>query len=531
MAAAADAVVIGSGPNGLVAANLLADAGWDVVVLETAPTPGGAVRTGTLTVPGFRNDLCSAFYPLAGGPAPLARLHLEEYGLRWRHAPAVVAHLAPDLPPAVLYRDVAATAESVRRHAAGDGERWRAMAQAWQQVSAHVLRMLFTPFPPVRPTASLLGRTGVAGALRLGRRFVLSAAQLGVEEFAGEGARLLLAGCALHTDLGPADAASGGYGWLLTMLGQQYGFPVPEGGAQRLTDALVARLGSRGGEVICGARANRIVVGRGRALGVGTGDGRWWRARRAVLADVSARALYLDMLPADLLPGLLREDLGRMRLDSATVKVDWALSRPVPWRDPEAVGAGTVHLGVDMAGLARYSSSLSTGAIPDELFMICGQMTTCDPSRSPAGTESLWTYTHLPQRDSWPRPLIDEIADRMQAELERYAPGFGATVLARQVAGPDDLERENPNLVGGGLGGGTSSVYQQLFLRPVPGLGRADTPIDRLFLASAAAHPGGGVHGGPGANAARAALARDRAGTGALYAGGIRVANRLVYGG
>ncbi|GAA5201680.1 NAD(P)/FAD-dependent oxidoreductase [Rugosimonospora acidiphila] len=524
----ADAVVIGSGPNGLVAANLLADAGWDVLVLEAAATPGGGARTAELTAPGFRNDLCSAFYPLTNGPAPLAGLGLTEYGLSWEHAPAVLAHVAPDLPAAVLFRDAERTAESVERFAAGDGRRWLEFYRSWLPVSDELLRVMFTPFPPVRPMAALLRRAGVARALRLARSFTLPVARLGAEEFSGQGARLLLAGCALHTDVGPSDAASGGYGWLLTMLGQQYGFPVPRGGAGALTDALVARLRGRGGAVLCGETAERIVVGHGRALGVGTAGGHWYRARRAVLADVGAAALYLDLVPADALPERLREDLRRMVMDGATVKVDWALSRPVPWSDPEVSGAGTVHLGADLPGMHRYAASLASGSVPEEPFMICGQMTTCDPSRSPAGTESLWAYTHLPQRPEWPRTAVEDVAARMEAQLERYAPGFGASVLARHVAGPAELEAENPNLVGGALGGGTAAVFQQLVLRPVPGLGRADTPVDRLYLASAAAHPGPGVHGGPGANAARAALARDRLGGG--YAATVRAANRLVYG-
>jgi phytoene dehydrogenase-like protein len=529
MTGVADAVVIGSGPNGLVAANLLADAGWDVVVLEAAGTPGGAVRTAELTAPGFRNDVYSAFYPFAADPAaPIARLNLAEHGLRWEHAPSVLAHVAPDLPAAVLYRDVERTAESVERFAAGDGDRWRAEYRAWQEVGEPLMRAMFSPFPPVRSAVALLRRAGTAQALRLARRFVLSVARLGAEEFAGEGARLLLAGCALHTDLGPTDALGGGLGWLLTMLGQQHGFPVPRGGAGALTDALVARLRSRGGEVVCGARAERVVVGRGRALGVGTGDGRWYRARRAVLADVAAGALYLDLVPADAVPDRLRADLRRMQMDGATVKVDWALSRPVPWRDPAVAGAGTVHVGGDTAGLIRYAASLAADSVPEEPFMICGQMTTCDPSRSPAGTEALWAYTHLPWRPSWPDDAVAEVVARMQAQLERHAPGFADTVLARQVAGPGDLETGNPNLVGGALGGGTAAISQQLVLRPVPGLGRADTPVDRLYLASAAAHPGPGVHGAAGANAARAALARDR--FGGAYAATVRAANRRVYG-
>jgi len=279
----------------------------------------------------------------------------------------------------------------------------------------------------------------------------------------------------------------------------------------------------------CTTRADRVLVARGRALGVSTVDGRRWRARRAVLADVPAPALYLHLVGAALLPPRLAEDLAHFQWDGSTVKVDWALSGPVPWKNPAAAGSGTIHLGADLDGLTRYSGTLATGEVPRHPFLLVGQMTTADPSRSPAGTESLWAYTHLPFRQEWAADQILAQVERMEAALEEYAPGFGQLVVGRHVAGPGDLERENPSLVGGALGGGTSAAYQQLFLRPIPGLGRADTPVDRLFLASSSAHPGGGVHGGPGANAARAAIARDRALTGDAYRALITAAHRAIY--
>jgi phytoene dehydrogenase-like protein len=264
---------------------------------------------------------------------------------------------------------------------------------------------------------------------------------------------------------------------------------------------------------------------------VATADGRHWRARRAVLADVPAPALYLDLVSRADLPSRLVEDLARFRWDGATVKVDWALSAPVPWKNPALRGAGTVHLGLDLDGLTRFAAALACGDMPAEPFLVAGQMTTADPQRSPRGTESMWAYTHLPRRSSWTGEEIAAHVERMQAVLEQAAPGFGRLVVGRHVAGPADLEQENPSLVGGALGAGTSAAYQQLFFRPVPGLGRADTPIDRLYLASASAHPGGGVHGAPGANAARAALLRDRAVTGRLYGAAIAGGHRMVYRG
>jgi phytoene dehydrogenase-like protein len=524
-----DAVVVGAGHNGLVAANLLADAGWSVLVLEANGWPGGAVRSAEVTAPGYLSDLCSAFYPLGAASPALRPLRLEEHGLRWTHAPHALAHLLPDGRAAVLDRDVDITAASVEAFAPGDGDRWRRLYAEWHAVGESVLDALLTPFPPVRAGAALLRRVRIGGALRLARQFAESAQAFGSGRFEGEGARLLIAGCALHTDLSPAEAGSGGYGWLLAMLGQQVGFPVPEGGAQRLTDALVARLATRGGQVRCDTPVDRVVVGNGRALGVRTAGGEHWRARRAVLADVPATTLYLDLVGPAALPPRLVEDLRGFRWDHAILKVDWALSAPVPWRSMEARAAGTLHLGADLGGMVDFAAAVAADRVPGHPFLIAGQMTTADPARSPGETESMWGYTHLPRRDRWPADEVAAHVERVEAVVEEHAPGFRHLVVGRHVAGPEQLAAENPSLVGGALGGGTAAPYQQLIFRPVPGLGRADTPVDRLYLASSSAHPGGGVHGAPGANAARAALARDRALTGGAYAAAVRTANRALY--
>jgi phytoene dehydrogenase-like protein len=524
----ADALVIGAGHNGLVAANMLADAGWDVLVLEAGGTPGGAVRSAELAAPGYVSDLCSAFFPFAGASPPLRALCLDEWGLRWRHAPDVLAHLLPDGRAAVLNRDPDRTAGSMEEFAPGDGRRWLDAYAEWRRISARLLDTVFTPFPPVRPGAALLRDLRPGGILRLARRFLTPVRQLSGELFDGDGPALLFAGCALHTDLSPDDVGSGLYGWLLSMVGQEYGFPVPVGGAQRISDALVARLRSRGGRIEYGERIDRVLVARNIAVGVAAAGGRRWRARRAVLADVPAPALFLDLVGAGRLPPRLVEDLAHFRWEGSTVKVDWALSAPVPWKTPAVAGAGTVHVGGDLNGLRRYATALACGEMPADPFIVTGQMTTADPARSPEGTESLWAYTHLPHRADWHPDQIREHARRLEAVLEDRAPGFGRLVVGRNVAGPAELEQENPSMVNGAINGGTSAAYQQLFLRPVPGLGRADTPVDRLFLASSSAHPGGGVHGGPGANAARAALARGRAATGPLYAAVVGAVQRIL---
>ncbi len=517
-----DAVVIGAGPNGLVAANLLADAGWDVLVLEAADVPGGAVRSAAVTAPGFVSDLYSAFYPLAYVSPVISRLGLEDHGLRWLHAPLVLAHPTADGRCAVLSRNLTETAAALESWAAGDGDAWRRMYAAWTRIEPAFLQAIFAPFPPVRAGLALAGAIGPSDLLRFARFGLLPVRRYAEEEFAGGGGGLLLAGNTLHTDLGPESAGSAIYGWLLAMVGQSVGWPVPEGGAGRLTDALVSRLRSRGGRIECGAAVERVEVRRNRAVGVRTADGRSVGVRRAVLADIDAPRLYHSLVGSELLPARLLDDLRRFQWDNATVKVDWALSAPVPWTAEPAGRAGTVHVGGGMDELSAYAHELAVGLIPARPFVLFGQMTTADPSRSPAGTESAWGYTHVPQRargdaggeltGSWDDAETARFVDRLEARVEEFAPGFRARIVGRHVQSPADLERSDANLRAGALNGGTAAVHQQLVLRPTPGLGGPKTPIDGLYLASASAHPGGGVHGAPGANAALAALSSWRAG-------------------
>ncbi len=393
-----DAVVIGSGPNGLVAANHLVDRGWSVTVLEAEDEPGGAVRSAELTLPGYIHDRFSAFYPLAVASPAMADLALTDHGLRWRHAPLALAHPLPDGRCATLAGDDRATASSVDAFAAGDGPAWLAMMEQWDRVSGPFLRALLGPFPPVRSSAQLASRLGAAGTLRFLRHAVLPVRRMTEEMFSGEGAALLLGGSALHADLCPEAAGSGLYGWLLCCLGQRYGFPVPEGGAGALTAALVSRLEATGGTVQCGQRVTRVVVERGRAIGVQTADGSAVPARRAVLADVTAPALYLDLVGTDALPPGFVSDLQAFQWDTATVKVDWALSRPVPWTSPEATAAGTVHVADDFGNLNTESAAhLAMGLLPARPFLLFGQQSRADPGRSPAGTETAWAYTHVPR--------------------------------------------------------------------------------------------------------------------------------------
>ena len=513
MAESYDAVVVGAGPNGLVAANLLADAGWAVVVLEATEVPGGAVRSATdYPASGFTGDLFSAFYPLAAASPILQQLGLAEHGLRWVHAPAVLAHVFDDGRAAVLSRDEAATATSVDAFAAGDGAAWSLWAQRWREIEEPLLGALFRPFPPVRDGLAIAKRLGANRTLRFARLATMPVRRFVEEEFSGRGAAMLVAGNAAHTDLPPETAGSALFGLLLAMLGQEHGFPVPEGGAGRLTDALVSRLRARGGELRCSAEVDTVVLGERGAEGVRLTTGEEVRAARAVLADVPAPLLYERLVGTERLSPRLRRDLERFQWDTATVKVDWALSAPIPWRAPGASEAGTVHLGGELDDLTRFGADLATRTVPRRPFVLLGQMTTTDATRSPAGTESAWAYAHLP-RGSYRPAAVADFAAGIEAEVERQAPGFRDTILARRVQGPTDLEDANPSLVGGAVNGGTAALHQQLVFRPTPGLGRPDTPFPGLFLAGSSAHPGGGVHGACGANAARVALLRARVGS------------------
>ncbi|MBP1816896.1 NAD(P)/FAD-dependent oxidoreductase [Mycobacterium sp. OAE908] len=506
-AQSADAVVIGAGHNGLVAAALLADAGWDVLVLEAQQEPGGAVKSAEL-FPGYVSDLYSAFYPLSVASPALSALNLEDHGLRWTHAPAVVGHArsADDDDAPVIYREIDRTADDLERRCSGDGERWQALFDQWLRIKDPILSTLFSPFPPVRGPLSLLRKLGTADALRLAHLLLLPAGVMAEQLFEGESARLLLLGNAMHADV-PIDAVgSGVMGYLLIMMAQDGGWPVPVGGAGELAAALVRRAQSAGARIECGCEVDAIDVRGGRAVAVHSKDGATVRVRRAVIADTSAPRLYGQLLPAHAVPDAVERSMKHFVWDTPVLKVNYALDNAIPWRSKSLNDTGTVHLGADHDGLIRWMADLNTATLPERPFMLFGQMTTADPSRSPAGTESAWAYTHLPRGVA-----DDESAQRLALAvdrvLEEHAPGFLDRVVGKSVQRPSDLQASDANLHTGAVNGGTSQLFQQLIFRPAPGFGRAETTVENVYLGSAGASPGGGVHGVCGRNAARAALA------------------------
>jgi phytoene dehydrogenase-like protein len=525
-----DAVVIGAGPNGLVAANVLADAGWSVVVLEEQPVPGGAVKTAWLTEPGFRHDVFSAFYPLAAASPAMRALELERYGLKWRRAPLVVAHPASDGTCVSLSTDIDETCASIDAFAPGDGEAWRELYALWQRTGEHVLQSIARPMPPVVPALRLAGALGPAELVRFARFSALPVRRLADERFRGAGGGRLLAGNALHTDNTPEQALGGFFGWLLCSVGQQLGFPLPEGGAGGLAAALVRRLEEHGGEVRCGVRVDEVLVRRRRAVGVHLADGTQVEAKRGVFADVGVRQLYLDLLPGDAVPARVRDDLRVFEPDAATVKVDWALERPIPWNAEDARRSAVVHVADSMDELTVYASELARGLVPAKPFLVFGQYALADETRCPPGKEVAWAYAHVPQRvrgdaggdgiiGIWDERETEAFAARIEARVEELAPGFRGSIRARHVLTPARLQAANRNLEGGSINGGTAQLHQQLVLRPAASLGRPETGVRGLYLASASAHPGGGVHGLPGWNAAHAALHAGRAARVALAVG------------
>jgi len=514
-------VVIGAGPNGLVAANVLAEAGYEVIVCEAEETVGGAVRTEPLTGdPAFRHDVFSAFYPFALASPAIQRLDLERYGLRWRHAPLVVAHPGVDGSCPSISRDLAETAAGLEALQDGDGERWHALQERWTQVSPHVIAMMTTPMPPIRAGLAL-ARALRRDLIRFARFMLLPARRMADESLRGDAARRLLAGHVSHADLSPETPPSGAFAIMMAGLGQQYGYPTPEGGAQRLAEAMAARLAAHGGTVECGAAVEEVLAKGRRATGVRLADGRTIDATRAVVADVDAPTLYRRLLPSHLLPGRLLEDLDRFEWDTATIKCDWALDGPIPWRAEDARRTAVVHVG-ELDDLTMSMAQVATRRLPARPVLVLGQYSPVDPTRSPPGTETAWAYTQVPREPKgdaggddigpeWGASDADRFADRMETRIEELAPGFRDLIRARHILGPAEFQRLDANLVGGAMQGGTTQLHQVGPFRPTPGLGRPETPIAGLYLGSSSANPGGGVHGAPGHNAARAILSADAA--------------------
>lgn len=499
-----DAVVIGSGPNGLTAAITLARAGRSVLVVEAAPVLGGATVTEELTLPGFRHDVFSAVHPAAVASPVFAELELERHGLRWIQPELAMVHPLADGRAAVLDRDLARTVASLEALAAGDGRRWQAVVEPFLRHYDAVRATMLSGFPPVGGPARLVAAFKLQGSLEFVRLLLLSADSFAGELFEGEGAAWLY-GSALHGDAPLSAAGSAIAALWLNLMGHAGGWPSPEGGAGRIADALASCLRAHGGVTRAGVRVERVHVQRRRLTGVALGDGSVI-ATRTVVAATTPHGLL--RLAGDALGDAYTRRALRFRYGQQTVKLDWALDAPIPWESQDARGAGTVHVGGTVAQVREALLDVDRGRLPEHPFLLSGQQSIADPTRAPAGRHTAWAYTHVPPGIDWDDER-ERFADVVERQVERFAPGFRDTVLARHVMAPGDLERRNTNLVGGDVGGG-SYGFDQLIFRPVPSLNPYATPVRGLFIGSASAFPGGAAHGVPGHAAARAALLESR---------------------
>jgi len=465
-----DAVVVGSGPNGLIGATMLAEAGLRVLLLEGAEEFGGGLRSAPLTLDGFTHDICATVLPLARASAAFRDLDLP---VEWSFPRVQAAHPLDGQDAVLVHRDVAETAAGLG--SARDATAWRqsvgAAAGGGFGLADSLLSPLSVPRAPLR-----LARYGVLGAL--------PATVLARAIFGGERARAVLAGMAAHSMLDLRAPITGGYGLLLAALAHKVGWPVVRGGSQRLAGALIDRLVSLGGVAESGHQV-RDVSDVPRA-GV-------------ILLDLTPRqvlAVCGDRLPA----GYVRR-LRRFRYGPGVFKLDWALSEPVPWKDPVVSAAATVHLGGTLAEIAAGEAAVAAGRHPDRPYVLAVQPCAADPSRAPAGRHVLWAYCHVPNGSA-----VD-MTSAIEDQIERFAPGFRDTILVRAAHDTAALEAHNPNLVGGDIGGG-SAAWTQFISRPLLSPRPWATPLPGVYLCSASTPPGAGTHGMGGYHAARLALSR-----------------------
>ncbi|MBI4346580.1 MAG: NAD(P)/FAD-dependent oxidoreductase [Elusimicrobia bacterium] len=462
------AYVIGSGPNGLTAAIVLAREGVDVTVLEAQATLGGGSSSAALTLPGFLHDVCSAVHPMAAGSPALATFPLERHGLRWLHSPAAAAHPLDDGPAATLERSLEETAARL----GDDGRLYRLalapLARHWWKAAPDILAPPHVPRHPL-----LVARLGLLGgwpAAAAARFF-----------FNSERGRALFAGLAGHSVL-PLDAlGSSAIGWVLAAAGHAVGWPIPEGGSRRISEALAAYLKTLGGQLELGREVREL----------GELDG-----ADAILCDVTPAQLL--RLAGPRLPESFAARLRAWRYGPGVFKLDWALDGPIPWKDAECARAATVHLGGSLDEMTASERAPWEGRASERPFVLLAQPSLFDPTRAPAGKHTAWAYCHVPHGSSLDR------TGAIEAQVERFAPGFRGRILARHAMGPSTLQRRNANLVGGDITGGAMTVGQ-ILRRPSFLYHR--TPVRGLYLCSASTPPGGGVHGMCGWHAARAALA------------------------
>lgn len=464
-----DAIVVGAGPNGLSAAITLAQAGRSVLVREANATLGGSCRSAELTLPGYIHDICSTVQALAVASPFLRGLPLAEHGLELVYPRAAYAHPLDDGHAGVTYRSLDETAATLGR----DGAAWKKLfgplVRDWEKLAPALLG----PLPPAPRHPLALANFGLK-ALR-------SARGLAESWFQGEHAKGLFAGVAAHSITPLEWTATGAFGLVLGTSGHAGGWPVARAGSQKVVDAMASLLRSLGGRIETGARVENIDE---------------LPPAKVILCDVTARQLV--KLAGHRLPEGYKKRLQSFRYGPGVYKLDWALSEPIPWKAAGCRDAGTVHLGGTLDEIARSEQDSWEGRYPEKPYVLLVQYP-FDPSRAPAGKHTAWAYCHVPNGGD------QDVTARIESQVERFAPGFKDTILARSVMTPEAMERHNANLIGGDITGG-ANMFSQLLARPAPRLNPYKTPAKGLYLCSASTPPGAGVHGMCGYNAARAAL-------------------------
>jgi phytoene dehydrogenase-like protein len=468
------ALVVGSGPNGLAAAIELARAGWSVEVREASDRIGGGLRSEALTLPGFLHDVCSAVHPLAASSPFFRSLSLESRGLEWIQPPAPLAHPLDDGTAVLLERSVVETATGLGPDGPGYRRLLEPLLRDWPAIEPAILRPLLRI--PRRPLVMA----------RFGLLAIRSARGLAEVAFDGQRARALFAGLSAHSILPLELAGSASFGLVLAILGHEGGWPIPRGGAVRIAHALESLLRSLGGEIRTGAHVETLDE---------------LPHVRAILCDVTPSQLLAIAGPR--LPQGYRRALARYRYGPAVFKVDWALREPIPWTAADCARAGTVHLGGTLEEIAVSEDAAWRGRVCDRPFVLLAQPSLFDSSRAHAGRHTAWAYCHVPNGSQ------ADMTERIERQIERFAPGFKEVILARHTLSPAQLEERNANLVGGDITGGANDL-RQILARPTPRPAPYATPVRGLYLCSASTPPGGGVHGMCGFNAARVALARAR---------------------
>ena len=465
-----DAVVVGAGPNGLSAAIVLAQAGKSVLVVEAKETVGGGVRSAELTLPGFVHDVCSTAYPLGAGSPFFNSLPLAEHGLEWAHPTAPVTHPFDDGTAAVQFRSLSETAEGLGRDAQSYRDLMGPLVSDWNGTVEYLL----SPFRrvPRRPIA--MARFGLTGI-----RSVESAAR---SRFKGEMARSLFAGIGAHSMLPLDSSSTAAVGLVLGIAGHTVGWPFARGGAQSITRALASYLESLGGEIVTNWKVESLEE---------------LPESKAVLCDTSPAQLL--KLAGDRLGGRYRRGLESFRYGVGVFKIDYALDGPIPWKAAETAWGGTVHVGGTLDEIAEAEATVWAGKVPERPFVLVAQPSLFDESRAPEGKHTAWGYTHVPSGSTF------DATERIDAQIERFAPGFRDRILAKHVMSPAAMQEYNANYIGGDINGGVQD-FRQTFARPVLRWNPYSTPVRGLYLCSASTPPGGGVHGMSGYHAARSAL-------------------------